>query len=56
LEGRWAHDLFPQAGWTNIEFWPQVQKLARSFPDIIQLAQRANPGDSFVVSVNGKIS
>ena len=39
-----------------IEFWHQTQKPARCFPDIIQLARRANPGNSFVVSVNGKIA
>jgi PIN like domain len=48
--------FFLKAGWTNIQFWPQVQKLARCFPDIIVLARRAKPGDSFVVSVNGKIA
>jgi hypothetical protein len=48
--------FFLKAGWTNIEFWQQVQKLARCFPDIINHARRANPGESFIVTVNGKIS
>jgi hypothetical protein len=48
--------FFLKAGWTNIQFWPQVQKLARCFPDIIALTRRAKPGDSFIVSVNGKIA
>jgi len=48
--------FFLKAGWTNIQFWPQVQKLARCFPDIIETARRADPGDSFVVTVNGKIT
>ena len=43
-----------QVRWTNIEFWQQVQKLAM-FLDQRQLAQRAKPGDSFLVTVNGKI-
>lgn len=47
--------FFLKAGWTNIEFWQQVQKLAKCFPEIIALAARASPGDSFLVSVKGKI-
>lgn len=47
--------FFLKSGWTNIEFWQQVQKLAKCFPDIIARAQQARPGDSFVVTVNGKI-
>jgi hypothetical protein len=47
--------FFLKAGWTNIEFWQQVQKLAKCFPDIMERAQRAKPGDSFLVTVNGKI-
>jgi hypothetical protein len=47
--------FFLKAGWTNIEFWPQVQKLAKCFPEIITRAHRAGAGDSFLVTVNGKI-
>lgn len=47
--------FFLKAGWTNIDFWQQVQKLAKCFPEIVELAQRAKPGDSFQVTVNGKI-
>ena len=47
--------FFLRSGWTNIEFWQQVQKLAKCFPEIMALAQRAKPGDSFLVTVNGKI-
>jgi hypothetical protein len=47
--------FFLKAGWTNIGFWHQVQKLARCFPDIVERARRAKPGQSFVVAVNGKI-
>jgi hypothetical protein len=38
--------FFLKAGWTNIDFWQQVQKLARCFPDILDQAHRANPGAS----------
>ncbi len=48
--------FFLKAGWTNIAFWQQVQKLARCFADIIHHARRAKPGDAFVVTVNGKIT
>lgn len=48
--------FFLKAGWTNIEFWQQVQKLARCFPHIINQARRAKPGNAFIVTVNGKIS
>lgn len=48
--------FFLKAGWTNIEFWQQVQKLARCFPNIVDCARRSKPGESFIVTVNGKIS
>jgi hypothetical protein len=48
--------FFLKAGWTNIEFWQQVQKLARCFPNIVDCARRLKPGESFIVTVNGKIS
>ena len=47
--------FFLKTGWTNIGFWEQVQKLAKCFPDLMESAQRAKPGMSFVVSMNGKI-
>ncbi len=47
--------FFLKSGWTNIEFWQQVQKLARCFPMIIAEARRAKPGASFLVTVNGRI-
>jgi hypothetical protein len=56
----WKHAghtiFFLKAGWTNIAFWQQVQKLGRCFSDIIARAQRAKSGDSFLVTVNGKIT
>ena len=48
--------FFLKAGWTNIAFWQQVQKLARCFSDIINHANHAKPGEAFLVTVNGKIS
>lgn len=47
--------FFLKPGWTNIPFWHQVQKLAKCFPEIIARAQRASPGDSFMVGVRGEI-
>lgn len=47
--------FFLKAGWTNIAFWQQVQKLARCFFDIIDRARRAKAGDAFLVTVNGRI-
>lgn len=47
--------FFLKAGWTNFEFWQQVQKLAKCFPEIIKRAKDARRGDSFVVTVNGRI-
>ena len=47
--------FFLKSGWTNIGFWEQVQKLAKCFPDLLEAAQRAKPGASFLVAVNGRI-
>ena len=47
--------FFLKSGWTNIGFWEQVQKLAKCFPELMEAAQRAKPGASFVVTMNGRI-
>jgi hypothetical protein len=47
--------FFLKSGWTNLEFWQQVQKLAKCFPEIVAQAGRARAGDSYYVTVNGKI-
>jgi len=47
--------FFLKPGWTNIPFWQQVEKLAQRFQKIEQLARRASPGQSFMVSVRGEI-
>ncbi|MGA8658846.1 MAG: DUF5615 family PIN-like protein [Chthoniobacterales bacterium] len=36
-------------------FWQQASRLCRVFPDIIRLASRAGPGDSFQIPVKGAI-
>ena len=51
-----GHTLFfLKSGWTNIGCWAQVQKLAKCFAEIAELAQRAKPGDSCQTTVKGKI-
>ena len=35
--------------------WQQASRLCHVFPEIIQKAKRARPGDSFLISVRGKI-
>ncbi len=47
--------FFLKPGWTHIQFWQQVQKLAKCFPEIIALAQKAKPGDCFFITVNSKV-
>jgi hypothetical protein len=47
--------FFLKAGWTHITFWQQVEKLAKCFSEIEYHAKRAKPGDSFQITVNGKI-
>ncbi len=51
-----GHTLFfLKPGWTQINFWEQVQKLAHCFQELLDTAARAAPGDSFRITVNGKI-
>jgi hypothetical protein len=47
--------FFLKPGWTNLTFWEQMNKFTKCFPEIIRSAERAEPGSSFFVSVNGKI-
>lgn len=47
--------FFLKPGWLNMTFWEQAQKFVKCFPQIIEKAERAKRGDSFLVSVNGKI-
>jgi hypothetical protein len=43
------HSLHPQT------FWQQASRLCHVFPDIVRLATRARPGDSFQITVRGRI-
>jgi hypothetical protein len=36
-------------------FWQQASRLCHVFPDIVRLATRARPGDSFQITVRGRI-
>jgi PIN like domain len=47
--------IFLKPGWVSLPFWTQAYKFTKCFPTIIERALRAEPGDSFVVAVNGKI-
>lgn len=47
--------FFLKPGWLKMNFWDQAQKFVKCFPEIIQVANRAKRGDSFIVTVNGKI-
>jgi len=47
--------FFLKPGWVNLPFWTQAYKFTKCFSAIIGRAEQANPGDSFMVTVNGKI-
>lgn len=47
--------FFLKPGWLKMNFWDQAHKFVKCFPDIIETAERAKRGDSFIVSVNGKV-
>lgn len=47
--------FFLKPGWTHLPFWQQVEKLAKCFPEILERALQAHPGDGFLVGVNGKV-
>ena len=47
--------FFLKSGWINLPFWIQASKFTKCFPEIIARAKGANRGDSFTVSVNGKV-
>jgi hypothetical protein len=38
-----------------MEFWDHAQKFTKCFPQIIEKAENAKRGSSFIVSANGKI-
>ncbi len=47
--------FFLKDRWIELEFWTQAWKFVKCFPEIIDVADKANLGDFFSVSVNGKI-
>ena len=47
--------FFLKPGWLKMKFWDQAQKFVKCFPEIIEKAERAARGDSFIVTVNGKV-
>jgi hypothetical protein len=47
--------FFLKPGWLKMPFWDQAQKFVKCFPEILKKAERAQPGASFMVTVNGKI-
>jgi hypothetical protein len=47
--------FFLKPGWTDMRFWNQALKFTKCFPSIIEKAESAKRGSSFIVSVNGKI-
>ena len=47
--------VFLKSGWINFSFWTQAYKFTKCFPAIIDRVLEARAGDSFVVTVNGKM-
>lgn len=47
--------FFLKPGWLNMNFWDQAQKFTKCFPQIIENANQAKRGSSFIISTNGKI-
>lgn len=48
--------FFLKPGWITQPFWTQAWKFVKCFPEIVAVAEKASTGDSFFVSVNGKIA
>ncbi len=47
--------LLPKAWLGEDSLWESASKLLHRFPKIIKLAERAHPGDRFLVPVSGAI-
>jgi PIN like domain len=45
--------FFLKHAWTNVHGWESASKLFHRFPEILKLAQKANPGDGFWVPIKG---
>jgi hypothetical protein len=48
--------FFLKPGWITQPVWTQAWKFMKCFPEIVAVAEKATTGDSFFVSVNGKIA
>lgn len=47
--------FFFKHSWLQQTFWLQASRLFHLFPEILRHAQKARPGDSFLVPFKGKI-
>ena len=47
--------FFLKPGWVNLPFWDQANKFTKCFPQLIKVAERAERGSAFLVTVKGKI-
>jgi hypothetical protein len=47
--------FFLKPGWVNLSFWDQANKFTKCFPDLTKIAEWAERGAAFFVTVNGKI-
>jgi PIN domain-containing protein len=45
--------FFLKHAWTHVHGWESASKLFHRFPEILKLAQKANPGDGFKVPIKG---
>lgn len=46
--------FFLKPAWTHLPRWESASKLFHRFPEILKLAEKANPGDAFMVPVKGQ--
>lgn len=44
-----------EKGWKGLDLWGRAWRVIKVWPDVIQQARRAKPGDTYKVSVNCKI-
>ncbi len=47
--------FFLKNAWSQQPFWEQASRLFHLFPDILKRAERARPGEAFMVPFKGKI-
>lgn len=46
--------FFLKHAWMNLDGWEQASKLFHRFPEGLRLAEKAKPGDGFMVPVRGE--